>query len=133
MRPFIITAAIIFVAAIFLISRVWNPVENGPDSVNPRPFLGCYSSGADRLILKTGSATVLDGGQSTIIERFLTLKSVAAIQTVNDLRLDASGNHLRIGSATSGFFYRFDSSSKPSALIIPDDDGTERILSRIAC
>jgi len=61
------------------------------------------------------------------------LKSDAVVNTVNDLRLDASGKGLHVGNANTGFFYKFNNATKPSAIIIPDDSGNEQVLPRVRC
>lgn len=125
--------AILLIAGFVLLPHIWNPVENGPDVKDPSEFIGCYEAGSNKLILSLRSATVVKTHQRTRVDRFLYLKTDAAISTVNNLQYDASGNDLRIGSATTGFFYRFDRPSKPSALLIPDDGGNVRRLSRVTC
>ncbi|RYF12817.1 MAG: hypothetical protein EOO77_16830 [Oxalobacteraceae bacterium] len=133
MRPFIITAVALTLAAVFLVSRLWNPVELGPDLANSQAFFGCYGSQAEGIAVNSTNVVVRSQNESTKIKRYLLLKRDAVINTVNNLRLDASGKKLSIGDADTGFFYKFNSDTKPTAIIIPDDSGVERILPRIHC
>ena len=133
MRPFIITAVALTIAAIFLVSRLWNPVELGPDLANPEKFFGCYGSQAEKVTVNSTDVAVPSRGQNTKVKRYLMRKRDAVVSTVNDLRLDASGKSLSVGNADTGFFYKFDSDAKPTAIIIPDDSGVERVLPRVRC
>lgn len=132
-RAGILAVLIPLIAGLVFLPRAWNSTRNGPDLGDPSPFVGCYGSGSDRLIITRSRATVVATRKSTSIVRFFYLKTDAAINTVNNLQYDASGNDLRIGGATSGFFYRFDKRSRPSALLIPDDGGNVRTLPRVPC
>lgn len=133
MRPFIITAVALTVASIFLVSRLWNSVELGPDLDNPQAFVGCYGSRAERITVNSTDVTVPSQGQSTKIKRYLILKRNVVINTVNNLRLDENGKGLSVGTANTGFFYKFKDATNPSAIIIPDDSGNERVLPRVPC
>ena len=133
MRPFAITAVVLIAATIFLASRIWQSEEYGPNIANSRAFYGCYASGGNRIDLNNGRAIIVGSGESTKIKRLLILKSDAVINTVNDLRLDSTGGIPHVGPASTGFFYKFDDPLKPSALVIPDDKGTEYALRRAAC
>ena len=133
MKVGILAAMALLGGAVPLVSCFWNLVENGPPLKDPQAFFGCYGSEDNRLVLTAESATVTATHQSARIVRFFLLKSDAAIHTVNNLELDTNGRGLRIGSATTGFFYRFNNSSKPSALLVPDDSGNERTLARSPC
>jgi hypothetical protein len=116
-----------------VVPRMFNLTENGPDLRDPTAFIGCYGSGADKLILTSTRAAVVKTSQTTRITRYLYLKSNAAINTVNNLQYGADGEGLRIGGAVTGFFYRFDDSSKLSALLLTDDDGNLIRLTRVVC
>ena len=129
----VVGAGILLAAVLALLPRIWNPVENGPDLHDPTSFVGCYGAGSNKVVLTRGSATVVGARQSTQILRFFYLKSDAAINTTNNLQYDAAGRRLRIGDAKTGFFYRFDSPTKPTALLIPDDAGNVRKLLRVPC
>jgi hypothetical protein len=134
MRKIGILAVIIIIAVgLMLFPHIWNSTENGPDLRHPSIFLGCYESGSNRLVLSRRTIAVTKTHQSTQVVRFFYLKNDAAINTVNNLQYDASGSALEIGSADTGFFYKFDNPSKPSALFIPDDGGTVRKLLRVPC
>lgn len=133
MRPFIITAAALTIAAIFLVSRLWNTVGLGPDLANPKAFFGCYGSQADKISVNSTNVAVPSQRQTTKIKRYLMLKRDAVVNTVNDLRLDTRGESLSVGHRDTGFFYKFNSDVKPTAIIIPDDSGVERVLPRIRC
>jgi hypothetical protein len=134
MKKVAVLAAVLLVAVAFwLLPRVWNPIENGPDLESPSAFVGCYQAGSNKLFLSQEDITVTRTGQSTRVMRFLYLKTDAAINTVNNLQYDAVGINLRVGKADTGFFYRFDNPSKPSALLIPDDRGNVRRLARVPC
>jgi hypothetical protein len=133
MRPFVITAMILAVISTALVSRIWNSKPYGPDVANFQIYLGCYGVGGDRIVIQNGRVSVARDGQSTTIIRFHMLKSDAVINTVNDLRLNASGADLRVGTASSGFFYKFDNALRPSALLVPDDRGIEHALPRTVC
>lgn len=129
----VLAAALLVAGAFWLLPRVWNPIENGPDLESPSAFFGCYQAGSNKLFLSQEDIAVTKTGQSTRVMRFLYLKTDAAINTVNNLQYDAVSNNLRVGKADTGFFYRFDNSSKPSALLIPDDGGNVRRLARVPC
>lgn len=133
MRPFIITAVVLIFAAIILVSRLWNPVELGPDIANPQAFFGCYGSQAQMVTVNSTDATVPYQRQKTKIKKYILLKDNAVINTVNNLRIDARGNSLSVGNADTGFFYKFYDDRKPTAIIIPDDSGVERVLPRGHC
>jgi len=133
MRPFAVTALILVVAVIGLLSSIWVSKENGPDIANPQKFFGCYGSKDNKIKINNSTLASIDEKNRTKIKRFLILKSDETINTVNDLSLSAGGDDLRVGTATTGFFYKFDKSSKPPALLIPDDHGNERPLSRVPC
>jgi len=133
MRPFIITAMALTIVAILLVSRLWSPVELGPDLANPRAFFGCYGSRAKQVTVNSTDVSAPSQGQKTKIKRYLMLKRDAVVYTVNDLQLDANGKSLSVGNADTGFFYKFDSDTKPTAIIIPDDNGVERLLPRVSC
>ncbi len=133
MKPFIITAVALIIAAIFLVSRLWHPVELGPDLDNPKAFFGCYGSRSEKVAVKGTDVAVPSQGQHTKVKRYLILKRDVVVNTVNDLRLDSSGKNLSVGNADTGFFYKFNSDTKPTAIIIPDDSGVERVLSRVRC
>ncbi len=133
MKPFIISAVVLICAAIFLASRLWNPVELGPDIADPQAFFGCYGSQAKRVTVNSTDATVPSQGRKTKIKRYLLLKDNAVINTVNDLRIDTRGRSLSVGNADTGFFYKFNDDTKPTAIIIPDDSGVERVLPRVRC
>lgn len=133
MRPFIITAVALTIAAIFLVSRLWNPVELGPNLANPEVFFGCYGSQVEKVVVDSTTVAVPSQGQNTKIERYLMLKHDAVVNTVNNLRLDSSGKSLSVGKSDTGFFYKFDSDTKPTAVVIPDDSGVERFLPRVSC
>lgn len=132
-RAGILGVLLLLIAGLVFLPRMWNSTRNGPDLDDPSAFVGCYGSDSDRLILTRTRATVVATRQSTSIVRFFYLKTDVAINTVNNLQYGASGNDLRIGSATSGFFYRFNKPSRPSALLIPDDGGNVRTLPRVPC
>lgn len=132
-RVIVLIALVLLVAGVALFPHIWNPVENGPDLRDSTPFIGCYASGANRLVLAPQSATVVATHQRTQIVRFFYLKTEAAINTVNNLEYDAAGKSLRVGTAQTGFFYRFDTPTKPSAILIPDDGGNVRTLLRVPC
>ncbi len=133
MRPFIITAVVLIFAAILLVSRLWNPVELGPDIAKPQAFFGCYGSQAERVTVNSTVATVPSQAQKTKIKRYLLLKDNAVINTVNNLQIDARGKILSVGNADTGYFYKFNDDTKPTAIIIPDDSGVERVLPRVRC
>ncbi len=133
MKPFVVTAIALTIAAIFLVSRLWVSVELGPDLANPKVFYGCYGSQAGKIIVNSTDVGVPSQGQKTMIKRYLILKRDAVVNTVNDLRLDADGKSLSVGNADTGFFYKFNSDTKPKAIIIPDDNGVERVLPRVRC
>lgn len=133
MRPFIITAAALTIAAILLISRLYNSVALGPDLADSKAFFGCYGSQDEKVTVNSTDVAILSQGHSTKVKRYLMLKRDAVVNTVNDLRLDANGKNLSVGNADSGFFYKFDSNTKPTAFIIPDDSGVERVLPRVRC
>jgi hypothetical protein len=134
MRKVAVLAAILLAAlAFWLFPRIWNPVENGPELENPSAFFGCYQNGPNKLSLSQGYITVTKTDESTRVKRFLYIKNDAAINTVNNLQYDAGGHSLRVGRAATGFFYRFDNPSQPSALLIPDDGGKVRRLARVSC
>ena len=132
-RVGILTVVVLVAAGLGFLTHIWNPTENGPNLPNPSAFLGCYESASNKLIITQETITVAKTRQSARIVRFFYLKNDAAIEMVNNLRFDTSGNDLSIGDATTGFFYTFDSWSKPSALLIPDDGGNVRKLSRVPC
>ena len=117
----------------WILPRIWNSTENGPTLRDPSAFIGCYVSAKDRVVLSNQRVTVTRTRQTTRVVRFFYLKTDAAINTVGNLEYDADGHNLRIGLANTGFFYKFDNSLKPSALLIPDNGGTVRRLSKIAC
>ena len=131
MRPFILTAVALTIVATFLVSRLWNPVEL--DLANPKAFFGCYGSQAEKVTVNGTDVAVPSQGQNTKIKGYLMLKRDAVVHTVNNLRLDASGKSLSVGNADTGFFYKFNSDTKPTAIIIPDDSGVERVLPRVRC
>lgn len=134
MRKLTVAAAVLLVAlAFWLLPRVWNPIENGPDLENPRVFFGCYQDGSNKVFISRGDIVVTKTGRRTRVKQFLYLKNDAAINTVNNLQYDADGNNLRVGKAATGFFYQFDNPSKPSTLLIPDDGGNVRRLARVSC
>lgn len=133
MKPFITTAVVSIVAALFLVPRVWNPVETGPDIANPQAFFGCYGSLAKRVTVNSTDATVPSQGKKTKIKRYLLLKDNAVINTVNNLQIDDRGRSLSIGKAGTGFYYKFNDDTRPTAIIIPDDRGVERLLPRVRC
>ena len=133
MRPFIITAVALSIVAIFLVSRLWSPVELGPDLANAKAFFGCYGSQAEKVTVSSTDVAVPSQGQKTKIKRYLMVKRDAVVNTVNDLRLDASGKSLSVGNADTGFFYKFNSDTKPTAIIIPDDSGVQWVLPRVRC
>ena len=133
MRPFIITAMALTIVAIFLVSRLWSPDELGPDLAKPKAFFGCYGSRAEQVTVNSTDVAVPSLGQKTKIKRFLMLKRDAVVNTVNNFRLDASGKSLSVGNANTGFFYKFDSDTEPTAIIIPDNSGVERVLPRVRC
>lgn len=72
-------------------------------------------------------------GQNTKVKSYLMLKRDVVVNTVSNLRLDASGKNLSVGNADTGFFYKFSSDTKPTAIIIPDNSGVERVLPRVQC
>lgn len=133
MRPFIITAVVLTTAAILLVSRLWSPVELGPDLANPKAFFGCYGSQAKKVIVNSTDVAVPSAGQRTKIKRYLMLKRDAVVNTVNDLRIDARDKSLSVGNADTGFFCKFNNDVQPTAIIIPDDSGVERVLPRVRC
>lgn len=133
MRPFIITAIALTIAAIFLVSRLWNPVELGPDLANPKVFFGCYGSQVEKVVVGSTDVTVSAQGRRTKVKRYLMLKRDPVVNTVNNLQIDASDKRLSVGNADTGFFYKFNSNTKPTAIIIPDDKGMERMLPRVSC
>jgi hypothetical protein len=133
MRPFILTAVALTIVATFLVSRLWNPVDLGPDLANPKAFFGCYGSQAEKVTVNGTDVAVPSQGQNTKIKGYLMLKRDAVVHTVNNLRLDASGKSLSVGNADTGFFYKFNSDTKPTAIIIPDDSGVEKVLPRVRC
>lgn len=133
MKPFIITAVVLTIAAILLVSRLWNSAELGPDLASPMVFFGCYGSQTEKVTVNNTDVGVPSQGQNTKIKRYLMLKGDAVVNTVNDLRLDAAGKSLSVGNADTGFFYKFNSDTKPTAIVIPDDNGVERVLPRVRC
>lgn len=132
-KIWILAAVAMSVLAVVLLPHLWQPIENGPNLNDPSALIGCYGSGPERVALTRDRAIVVATRQSTPIVRFFYLKNDAAINTINNLEYDASGNSLRVGRASTGFFYRFDRPSNPSALLIPDDNGNSRALPRVPC
>lgn len=131
---FVIVISVLVVALLlWLLRYVWQPVENGPDLEEADTFYGCYQDGPNKLSLSNGDVTILGSGQSTKVKRFLYLKNDAAINTVNNLQYVTKHNTLQIGDAETGFFYRFDDPSVPTALLIPDDEGGVRKFARAPC
>lgn len=129
----VLAAALLVALAFWVLPRVWNPIENGPNLESPSAFFGCYQAGSNKLFLTQGDIAVTNTGQSTRVMRFLYLKTDAAINTVNNLQYDTVSNNLRVGKANTGFFYRFDNPSQPSSLLIPDNGGNIRRFARVPC
>jgi hypothetical protein len=132
-RVYILATLLLVAFGSWLLPRIWNSTENGPTLRDPSAFIGCYQSGANRVVLSHQSVTIPRTHQSTRVVRFFYLKNDAAIHTVGNLEYDVGGHNLRVGMASSGFFYTFDNPTEPSALLIPDNGGTIRRLSRVAC
>jgi hypothetical protein len=131
-RGFVIALIMVltpFAGLLFL----WNSEEYGPTLQDPSAFIGCYQSARNKVILSKETIYLPRTNQNTLVLRFLYLKNKAAIITVSNLEYDIGGYNLRIGTSNTGFFYRFDNPSKPSALLIPDNSGVVRKLMRVAC
>lgn len=118
---------------LWLLPYLWQPIEDGPDLEEAETFYGCYQDGPNKLSLSYGDITILRSGQSTKVKRFFYLKNDAAINTVNNLQYVVEQNTLRIGDAETGFFYRFDNPTLPTALLIPDDEGELKKFARAPC
>lgn len=131
---FVVVISMLPVALLlWLLLYPWQPIEDGPDLEEIETFYGCYQNGPNKLSLSNGDITILRSGQSTKVKRFFYLKSDAAINTVNNLQYVVEQNTLRIGDAETGFFYRFDDPTVPTALLIPDDEGEIRKFARAPC
>lgn len=132
-KIWILPILILFILIIFLTPYIWNFKENGPDINRPSIFFGCYGPSTNRLIITHHELAIDRTGQKTPIVRFFYLKTEAAIELVQNLELDANGDALHVGEQATGFFYNFDSPYRPTALLIPDDEGTLRRLDRVKC
>lgn len=132
-RLFIILSISFLATATWFFVRIWNPIENGPDISKPSIFLGCYQSGLNKMLISRKSITLIGKNKSISIVRFFYLKNKAAIETIENLEYNPITDKLSIGSAKSGFFYTFDSYSRPSIILIPDNTGNIRKFSRISC
>lgn len=132
-RLFIILSIIFLITATWLFTYIWNPIENGPSISKPSIFFGCYQSGSNKILISRKSIIIIEKSKSISIVRFFYLKNKAAIETIENLDYSTITDKLTIGRAESGFFYTFDSYSKPSILLIPDNAGIIRNFSRISC
>ena len=89
-----------------------------PDLKSLSLFFGSYENGSNKIFLSERDIALTKTYQSTGVKRFLYVKTDAALNSINNLQYGIRENRLKVGDAAKEFFYRFNNSSRPSALLL---------------
>lgn len=111
---------------------LFNQTPIGPEIDEKGPYYGCYGIGAPMVRLSPGRLT-LPNGRSTPIKRILRIKTDDAINVTNEIVYFPKQHQIKIGSRSTGFFYKFRSSTEPKVLVLLDARGIPHDMSKIDC